>query len=100
MTFDGCNAKVGNIQIEIDEKFISSATGLPTLGQHSFKNCKVDEVPWTLMFLSRKVTSWDRGMPISALKPRWHDNFMVIKQFMTCEGRYGLVFLYHLLVFL
>jgi hypothetical protein len=29
MTFDGCRAKVGDIQLEIDEKFISSATGLP-----------------------------------------------------------------------
>jgi hypothetical protein len=30
------------------------------------------------------------------LKPRWHDLLMVVKQFVTCEGRYGLVFLYHL----
>jgi hypothetical protein len=35
-------------------------------------------------------------MPISTLKPRWHDLLMVVKQFVTCEGRYGLVFLYHL----
>jgi hypothetical protein len=96
MTFDGCRAKVGDIQLEIDEKFISLATGLPAIGQRWFKNCKVEEVPWTLLFLSRKVTSCDRGMPISALKPRWHDTLMVIKQFVTCEGRYGLVFLYHL----
>jgi hypothetical protein len=32
MTFDGCRAKVGDIQLEIDEQFISSATGLPTFG--------------------------------------------------------------------
>jgi hypothetical protein len=44
----------------------------------------------------RKVTSYDRGMPISMLKPRWHDLLIVVKQFVTCEGRYGLVFLYHL----
>jgi hypothetical protein len=96
MTFDGCRAKVGDIQLEIDEKFISSAIGLPATGQRWFKNCKVEEVPWTLLFLSRKVTSCDRGMPISTLKPRWHDTLMVIKQFVTCEGQYGLVFLYHL----
>jgi hypothetical protein len=79
MTFDGCRAKVGDIQLEIDEQFISSATGLPTSGQRWFKNCKVEEVSWTLLFLSRRVTSCDRGMPISALKPRWHDTLMVIK---------------------
>jgi hypothetical protein len=69
MTFNGCRAKVGDIQLEIDEKFISSATGLPASGQRWFKNCKVDEVPWTLLFLSRKVTSCDKGMTISMLKP-------------------------------
>jgi hypothetical protein len=86
MTFDGCRAKVGDIQLEIDEQFISLATGLLASGQRWFKNCKVEEVPWTLLFLSRKVISCDRGMPISAPKPRWHDTLMIIKQFMTCEG--------------
>ena len=70
--------------------------GLPASGQHWFNNCKVKEVPWTLLFQSCKVTSCDRGMPISMLKPRWHDLLMILKKFVTCEGRYGLVFLYHL----
>jgi hypothetical protein len=96
MTFDGCRAKVRDIQLEIDEQFISSAMGLPTSGQRWFKNCKVKEVSWTLLFQLRKVTSCDRGMPITMLKQRWHDLLMIIKQFVTCEGRYGFVFLYHL----
>jgi hypothetical protein len=56
----------------------------------------VEEVPWPLLFVLRKVTSCDRGMSISMLKPRWHDLLIVVKQFVTCEGRYGHVFLYHL----
>jgi hypothetical protein len=70
LNFDGCRAKVGDIQLEINEEFISSATGLSSTGQRWFKNLKVEEVPWPLLFLSRKVTSCDRGMPISMLKPR------------------------------
>jgi hypothetical protein len=53
-------------------------------------------VPWPLLFVSRKVVYCDKGMPISTLKPRWHDLLVIVKQFVTCEGRYGLVFLYHL----
>jgi hypothetical protein len=79
MTFDGCRAKVGDIQLEIDEQFISSATGLPTSGQCWFKNCKVEEVSWTLLFQSRKITSCDRGMPVTMLKQRWHELLMIIK---------------------
>jgi hypothetical protein len=92
MTFDGCRAKVGDIQLEIDEGFISSSTGLPATGQRWFKNSKVEEVPWPLLFLSRKVTSCDRVMPISMNSN--HDGtilLMVIKQFVTCEGRYRLM---------
>jgi hypothetical protein len=96
LTFDGCRAKVGDIQLELNEEFISSATGLAATGQRWFKNSKVNEVSWPLLFVSRKVTSCDKGMPISTLKPRWHDLLIMVKQSVTCEGRYGLVFLYHL----
>jgi hypothetical protein len=96
LTFDGCRAKFGDIQLELNEEFLSSATGLPATGQRWFKNSKVDEVLWSLLFTSRKIVSCDRGMPITTLKPRWHDLLAIVKQFVTCEGRYGLVFLYHL----
>jgi hypothetical protein len=33
MTFDGCRAKVGDVQLQIDEQFISLAMGFPTTGQ-------------------------------------------------------------------
>jgi hypothetical protein len=66
------------------------------MGQKWFQNSKVDEVPWPLLFTSRKINSCDKGIPVIALKPRWHDLLAIIKQFITCKGRYGLVFLYHL----
>jgi hypothetical protein len=84
------------VQLEIDEQFISLAIGLPATGQRWSKNCKVEEVPWTLLFQSWKVTSCDKGLPVTMLKQRWHDLLMIIKQFITCEGRYGFVFLHHL----
>jgi hypothetical protein len=72
MTFDGYRAKVGDIQLEIDEQFISHATGLPATGQRWPKNSKFEEIPWTLLFQSCKITSYDRGMPVTMLKQRWH----------------------------
>ena len=30
------------------------------------------------------------------LKPRWYDLLMILKKFITCEGTYGFVFLFHL----
>jgi hypothetical protein len=94
--FDGCRDKIGDVYLELNGDFISQATGLLAMGQKWFKNSKVEEVPWSLLFTSRNITSCDKSMPVTALKPRWHDLLAIVKQFITCEGRYGLVFLYHL----
>jgi hypothetical protein len=96
LTFDGCRAKVGDVQLEIDEQFLSSATSLPTTGQNWSKNCKVEDVPWTLLFQYRMVNSCDKGLPANMLKQRWHDLLMITKQFITCEDRYRFIFLYQL----
>jgi hypothetical protein len=95
-SFDGCRAKVGDVQLEVTEDFLSQAIGLPASGQRWFKNEKVEEVPWSLLFTSRKIKGCDKGMPISLLKVHWHGLLAVLKQFVTCEGCFGLVFLYHL----
>jgi hypothetical protein len=96
LSFDGCRAKVGDVQLEITEQSLSLATGLPVKGQKWSKNYKVSDVPWTLLFRSRTVRSCNKGLPAKMLKPRWYNLLMILKQFITCEGRYGFVFLFHL----
>jgi hypothetical protein len=95
LTFDGYREKVGDLQLEITEDFLSEATGLPLTGQKWFKNLKLDEVPWSLFVTSRKIGCCDKGILVSLLKVRWHGLIAVLKQFITCEGHYGMVFLYH-----
>jgi hypothetical protein len=96
LSFDGYRAKVGDLQLEITEQSLSLATSLPVKGQKWSKSYKVNDVPWTLLFRSRTVNSCNRGLPVKMLKPRWYDLLMIVKQFVTCEGRYGFVFLFHL----
>jgi hypothetical protein len=45
---------------------------------------------------SRKINCCEKGIPISLVKPRWHSLLLILKQFVTYEGRYRLVFLYHI----
>jgi hypothetical protein len=96
LSFDGCRAKVGDLQLEVTEHSLGLATGLPVKGEKWSKSYKVNDIPWTLLFRSRTVRSCNRGLPASMLKPRWHSLLMILKQFVTCEGRYGFVFLFHL----
>jgi hypothetical protein len=37
LTFDGCRAKFDDIQLELNEDFLSSATGLPDEGKNGLK---------------------------------------------------------------
>jgi hypothetical protein len=96
LSFDGYRSKVGDVQLEVTEQSLSSATGLPVEGQKWSKRCKVKDVSWTLLLQYRTVNSCDRGLSAKMLKPRWYDLLMIIKKFVTCEGRYGFVFLFHI----
>jgi hypothetical protein len=96
LTFDGCRAKVGDIQLEITEEFLREAMGLPLTGQKWFKNSKLEEVPWSLFVTSRKIQCCKKGMPLSLLKYRWHSLLALLRLFVTCEGLYDLIFLYHI----
>jgi hypothetical protein len=37
MSFNGNRARVGSVEIKVDEKFIAEAAGLPMTGQKWFK---------------------------------------------------------------
>ena len=54
LTFDDYREKIGDVQLEVTEEFLSQATRFPAVGQKWFKNAKVEEVPWTLLFTSQK----------------------------------------------
>jgi hypothetical protein len=44
-TFDGCKAKIGDTQLELNEVFVSEAIGLPSKGEKWFKNTQIEGVP-------------------------------------------------------
>jgi len=55
LSFDGCRAKVGDVQLEITEEFLSMVTGLPLIGKQWFKNSMLEEVSWSLFVTSHKI---------------------------------------------
>jgi hypothetical protein len=85
-TFDGARAKIGDLQLQVDEESIAEATGLSREGDHWFKNLKIEGIPWHLLMISRKSRYDVKGTPIHLFKPRWHGLLLIIKQFVTCEG--------------
>jgi hypothetical protein len=82
--------------LQVSEESIAEATGLSQEGDRWFKNMKIDGIPWHSLLVSKKSHYNVKGMPIQLFKTRWHGLLLVIKQFITCEGRYGLVLLFHI----
>jgi hypothetical protein len=39
---------------------------------------------------------WRRGIPRNWVRPEWHTALVVIHRYITCEGRFSLVYIYHI----
>ena len=44
----------------------------------------------------KKNPDWRRGIPHSWIRPEWHMALIVIHRYITCEGRFSLVYIYHI----
>jgi len=57
----------------------------------------VDEQTWRIMLRNpgTNTTVFTRGIPFHALKEEWASLLLVIQKFITCEGRFGSMYMYH-----
>ena len=57
----------------------------------------MDEKAWTLYInKSRKACNWVNGVARSWLKSPWDELAYLVQKYVTCEGQFNLVFLYHI----
>jgi hypothetical protein len=94
--FQGGFAKVGELEFEVTEKFISEAIQLPTTGQRWTKGQPVDKKLCTQLLKPqyRKI-QWSEGTSRSWLEPKWAQLLAILQRYLTCEGRYTIVFPCH-----
>ena len=96
-SFDGNKVQIGNLTLFITEEFISQVTWLPQIGEKWFKKQHIDDKSWTLYInKSRKVCNWVSGVSRSWLKSPWDEIAYLVQKYVTCEGRFSLLFLYHI----
>jgi hypothetical protein len=57
---------------------------------------RVTSIPWGSLLASRKSQYHIKGMPLELFNTSWHNFLLIIKQFISCEGRYGLVLYFHI----
>ena len=98
MSFDGNVAQIGDLQLVIDEEFISKATKLPQTGERWFKGSRIDKKKFKqfLLPLSKEYAHLKLSFPIKYLRNQWRAPFEVISRYISCDGRYSNVQLYHM----
>jgi hypothetical protein len=97
-SFDGERATVGNLTIRISEDIIAHVTGLPQIGERYFKTKHFKDKSWA-SFISRSrvaAVNWKKGIPRSWLIHPWDELAYLIQKFITCEGRFSIIYLYHI----
>jgi hypothetical protein len=95
-TFDGNKARVGSVEIKVDEAVIAAATGLPRTGQKWFKTTAPKNLDFRVYLKDGyKHKAWRKGMLVSYLAEEWQDLFKGIQLYITSEGRYDKLMMYH-----
>jgi hypothetical protein len=94
--FEGGTAKVGELEFEVTEEFIAEAIQLPTTGQRWTKGQPVDKkLCAQLLKPQYRETKWSEGTSRSWLEPQWAQVLVILQRYLTCEGRYTIIFPCH-----
>jgi hypothetical protein len=79
-TFDGNKARVGALEIIVDEAAISAETSLPRSGQSWFKTTATKNLNFRDYLKEEfKHNAWKKGMLVSYLEEEWQELFKGIQ---------------------
>ena len=84
------------LKFELTRELIKEATGIVVDGELWFK-----KIPFTFNskdFLLPEVETldWGKGVQLQNFKPEWREAIRVLQSYITCEGRFALLFKYQI----
>lgn len=97
-SFDGMDVEIGDIKFAVTESLIAEATEFPRLGERLFKNKEFHDKSWKVILKNIGIDTsvFRKGIPISALKNKCRSMSLILQKFITCEGRFGSMYVYHI----
>ena len=83
------------LKIELTRELITEATNIVDEGEFWFK-----KVPFTFnskdFMLPKVEADWGKGVHVQNFKPNWRDPIRILQSYITCEGRFASIFMYHI----
>jgi hypothetical protein len=84
---------VAGVQISVTEQDISAVSGLPMDGtRHFSRKHIIGDVQQSFFLAGERRVPKGRGVQLSSLPPPWPEVARFIKHYLTCEGRYQVVY--------
>jgi hypothetical protein len=95
-SYDGNKATVDSLELIVDEAAIASTTGLPITGQSWFKTKVTKNLDFrSYLKIEFRSINWKKSILVSYLEEEWQFLFKGIQLYITSEGRYDKLMLYH-----
>jgi hypothetical protein len=95
--FDGFETVVGILFMHVTEHSIAKACKLPVYRERWWKKENlVMEFVNQFLILEKQNPNWSQGIPHSWVRKEWHIAMLIIHRYITCEGIFSLVHLYHI----
>ena len=96
-SFDGQKVEFKTLTLQVTEESITEATRLYVEGDKWFKRLSLKPFEYNhLLVWEHKDPNWEKGSSSVWVKPKYTDSLYLIHKYITCEGRFSLIFLYHL----
>ena len=97
LSSEGEKAELGNQMVKVSKESITIVIGLPKTWELWFKKQTMTYQDCKL-FLNWKFYHiyWTKGTLCSCLENEWAKPLVELQKYLTCEGRYGITFLYHI----
>jgi hypothetical protein len=84
---------VAGVRISVTEQDISAVSGLPMDGTRQFSRKHIiGDVQQSFFLAGERIILKGRGVQLSSLPPPWPEVARFIKHYLTCEGRYQVVY--------
>jgi hypothetical protein len=97
LNFDGHEVEIRKLLMLVIEQTVVKACRLVVGGERWWKKEHVViEFVNQFLLVDKKNLNWRRGVPRSWIRPEWHTTLIIIHRYITYEGRFSLVYIYHI----
>jgi len=99
LNFDGVKTKIESLEFQVLEDTIAATTGIPMQGKKWFKGMALDSTYCNDYFKpEHQNEKLSAGVPRKYMLDHFDKLLRVIQRFFTCEGRFNMVYQYHLIL--